>query len=45
MPVFTLISAVIAVVALSGYANHKLVRLPDRIGITVVALLQPVGTA
>ena len=39
MPIFTLISAVIAVVALSGYANHKLVRLPDSIGITVVALL------
>lgn len=44
MPVFTLISAVIAVVALSGYANHKLVRLPDSIGITVVALLLSLGT-
>ena len=44
MPVFTLISAVIAVVALSGYANHKLVRLPDSIGITAVALLLSVGT-
>ncbi len=39
MPVFTLVSAVIAVVALSGYANHRLVRLPESIGITLVALL------
>jgi len=44
MPVFTLISAVIAVVALSAYANHKLVHLPDSIGITVVALLLSVIT-
>ncbi len=44
MPIFTLISAVIAVVALSGYANHRLVRLPDSIGITAVALLISVGT-
>jgi CPA1 family monovalent cation:H+ antiporter len=44
MPVFTLVSAVIAVVALSAYANHKLVRLPDSIGITVVALLLSVIT-
>ncbi|MGH8179822.1 MAG: cation:proton antiporter, partial [Steroidobacteraceae bacterium] len=29
----------ITVVALSGYANHKLVHLPDSIGITAVALL------
>ncbi len=43
MPIFTLVSAVIAVVALSGYANHKLVRLPDSIGITVVALLLSVA--
>ncbi len=43
MPVFALISAVITVVALSAYANHKLVRLPDSIGITVVALLLSVG--
>jgi len=39
MPVFTIVSAVITVVALSGYANYKLVRLPDTIGITAVALL------
>ncbi|MGC8519605.1 MAG: cation:proton antiporter [Steroidobacteraceae bacterium] len=44
MPIFTLVSAVIAVVALSAYANHKLVHLPDSIGITVVALLLSVGT-
>jgi CPA1 family monovalent cation:H+ antiporter len=43
MPIFTLVSAVIAVVALSAYANHKLVHLPDSIGITVVALLLSVG--
>ena len=44
MPIFTVISAVIAVVALSAYANHKLVHLPDSIGITAVALLVSVGT-
>ena len=44
MPIFTLVSAVIAVVALSAYANHKLVHLPDSIGITVVALLLSLGT-
>jgi monovalent cation:H+ antiporter, CPA1 family len=39
MHVFTIVSAMITVVALSGYANHKLVRLPDTVGITAVALL------
>jgi CPA1 family monovalent cation:H+ antiporter len=39
MPVFTIVSVVITVVALSGYANYKLVRLPDTVGITAVALL------
>ncbi len=39
MPIFTIVSAVITVVALCGYANHKLVRLPDTVGITAVALL------
>lgn len=39
MPVFTIISAVITVVALSGYANYKLVHLPDTVGITAIALL------
>jgi len=43
MPIFTIISAVITVVALSGYANYKLVHLPDTIGITAVALLISVG--
>ncbi len=43
MPVFSLLSAIIAVVALSAYANHNLVRLPDSIGITVVSLLLSVG--
>jgi len=44
MPIFTIVSAVITVVALSGYANYKLVRLPDTIGITAVALLISVTT-
>ncbi|HEX8757870.1 MAG TPA: cation:proton antiporter [Steroidobacteraceae bacterium] len=44
MPVFTIVSAVITVVALSGYANYKLVHLPDTIGITAVALLISVAT-
>lgn len=44
MPVFTLVSAVIAVVALSGYANHRLVRLPESIGITAVALVISAAT-
>jgi len=39
MSVFTIVSAVITVVALSGYANYKLVHLPDTVGITAVALL------
>ena len=47
MPIFTLISAVIAVVALSADAHHKRVPLPDSIGITAVALALslPVGPA
>jgi CPA1 family monovalent cation:H+ antiporter len=44
MSVFTIVSAVITVVALSGYANYKLVHLPDTIGITAVALLISVVT-
>lgn len=44
MPVFTIVSAVITVVALSGYANYKLVHLPDSVGITAVALLISVAT-
>src|SRR5487761_1774393 len=44
MHVFTIVSAVITVVALSGYANYKLVHLPETIGITAVALLISVAT-
>ena len=44
MPVFTIVSAVITVVALSGYANYKFVHLPDTVGITAVALLISIGT-
>ena len=44
MPIFTIVSAVITVVALSGYANYKLVRLPDTVGITAIALLISVAT-
>ncbi len=39
MSVYNVISALIAVVALCGYANAKFIRLPDSIGITAVALL------
>lgn len=44
MQIFTIVSAVITVVALSGYANYKLVRLPDTVGITAIALLISVAT-
>lgn len=44
MPIFTIVSAVITVVALSGYANYKLVHLPDTVGITAVALLISMAT-
>jgi Na+:H+ antiporter len=44
MSIFTIVSAVITVVALSGYANYKLVHLPDTVGITAVALLISVAT-
>ena len=44
MSIFTIVSAVITGVALCGYANHKLVRLPDTVGITAVALLISVVT-
>lgn len=39
MSIYNVISAVIAVVALCGYANAKFIRLPDSIGIAAVALL------
>ncbi|MGH8258666.1 MAG: cation:proton antiporter, partial [Steroidobacteraceae bacterium] len=38
MDLFNVISAIIAIVALCGYANAKLMRLPDGIGITAVAM-------
>jgi CPA1 family monovalent cation:H+ antiporter len=39
MSTFEVISAVIALVALCGYLNHRFIRLPDTIGITVIGLL------
>jgi Na+:H+ antiporter len=39
MSLFELFSVLIVVVALCGYLNYKLVRLPDTIGITAVALI------
>ncbi|MDE2449209.1 MAG: sodium:proton antiporter [Gammaproteobacteria bacterium] len=44
MHTFTIVSAVVTVVALSGYANYKLVHLPDTVGITAVALLISLAT-
>jgi len=44
MPIFTVVAAVITIVALSGYANSRLVGLPDTVGITAVALLISVAT-
>ena len=44
MNLFNVVSAVIAIVALCGYANARLVRLPDNIGITAVALLLSLAT-
>ena len=41
---FNIVSAVIAIVALCGYANARIVRLPDSIGITAVALLISIAT-
>lgn len=43
MSVFNIISIVIAAVALCGYVNARFVRLPDSIGITVIALLISLG--
>ncbi|HEY4210766.1 MAG TPA: sodium:proton antiporter [Steroidobacteraceae bacterium] len=39
MSVFNVVATVITVVALSGYINCRVVRLPDTIGITAIALL------
>jgi len=44
MSLFNIISAVVAIVALCGYANARLIRLPDSIGITAIALLLSLGT-
>ena len=44
MSLFNVISAVIAIVALCGYVNARVVRLPDSIGITAVALLISMAT-
>lgn len=44
MNLFNVVSAVIAIVALCGYANARLVRLPDSIGITAIALLISIAT-
>ncbi len=43
MSLFQLGSALVAVVAVAGYANYKLVRLPDTIGVTAVSLLLSLG--
>jgi len=39
MSLYNAICTVIGIVALSGYANARFTRLPDNIGITVIALL------
>jgi Na+:H+ antiporter len=44
MSVSNLISAIVVVVALCGYANARFVRLPDSIGITAVALVISLAT-
>jgi monovalent cation:H+ antiporter, CPA1 family len=38
MSVFELIGALAAVVALFGYINHRMIRLPDTVGITAMGL-------
>jgi len=43
MSLYHLLSVLIAVVAIAGYANYKLVRLPDTIGVTAVSLLLSLG--
>jgi CPA1 family monovalent cation:H+ antiporter len=43
MTLFNLISILVTIVALCGYANYKFVRLPDSIGITAIALLLSLG--
>jgi monovalent cation:H+ antiporter, CPA1 family len=41
--VFSIVSGVIAVVALCGFVSHKVLHLPDAVGITIVALLLSLG--
>jgi len=45
MSMFQLTSIVIALVALFGYLNHKLIKLPDTIGMTAVGLVAWVAIA
>ena len=43
MTLFELFGLVIALIAVLGYVNHRFVRLPETIGITVVAMSMSVG--
>jgi monovalent cation:H+ antiporter, CPA1 family len=45
MSIFQLASIVITLVALFGYLNHKLIKLPDTIGITAIGLIASVAIA
>ena len=45
MSMFQLSSIVITLVALFGYLNHKLIKLPDSIGITAIGLVASVAIA
>jgi len=45
MSMFQLASIVISLVALFGYLNHKLIKLPDAIGITAIGLVASVAIA
>jgi len=43
MSVFELVGALAAVVALFGYINHRVIRLPDTVGITAMGLALATG--
>ena len=43
MSTFQVISAVVCLVAVFGYLNHRFVRLPDAIGITAIGVLVSIG--
>ena len=43
MSTFQVISAVVCLVAVFGYVNHRFVRLPDAIGITAIGVLVSIG--